>query len=76
MAQWVKVSTTVAQVTVETQVPSLAWHNGFRIQDCCSCDIGCSCGSDSVPGPGIHMPQLKPKKKGKKKIVCMCMYPS
>ena len=28
------------------------WCSGLRIQHCLSCDIGCSCSSDSLPGPG------------------------
>ena len=26
-------------------------HEGLRIRHCCDYDIGCSCGTDSVPGP-------------------------
>ena len=28
----------------------LLWHSGLRIQCCCSCGIGHSCGSDLLPG--------------------------
>ena len=33
------------------EVPAV-WCSGLRIQHCCSCGIGCSWGSDSIPGLG------------------------
>ena len=39
-------------------------HSGLRIHHCCSCRIGLSCSSDSVPGPGtLALAQPKQKKK-------------
>ena len=29
--------------------------SGLRIWHCCSCGIGCSCGSDSIPGSGTSI---------------------
>ena len=50
------------------QIPSLAQHSGLRIWHCCSCSLGCSCGSDLIPGLGIPYAVWQPKKKkGKKK---------
>ena len=37
------------------------WHSGLRIQHCCSCHL------DSIPGLGISMLRVHPKKKKKKK---------
>ena len=55
-------------VPVEMPVRS-AGHSRLRIQHCCSCGVGCSSGSDLIPGPGnFHMPWGWPKKKKKKKI--------
>ena len=31
---------------------SLARHSGLRIWGCCSRGLGCSCGSDLIPGLG------------------------
>ena len=57
-------------VAAEVQVWSPARCSGKRILCCCSCDIGCSCGSDSVPGLGTsichrlsHMEKKKIKRK-------------
>ena len=33
------------------QVQSPAWHSGLRIGGCCSCGVGCNCGSALIPGP-------------------------
>ena len=52
----------------ETQVWSLAWHSGLRIQHCCHWDIGCNCSSDLTPGLGTPY-TMGPKKKRKKKIL-------
>lgn len=35
-----------------TQVWSLTWHNGLRIQCCPSCSVGSSCSLPLIPGPG------------------------
>jgi len=35
-----------------TQVRSLAWHSGLRIQHCHSCSLGGDSSSDLIPGPG------------------------
>ena len=53
------------------QAEFLLWHSGLRIklqmcvfspqqwvkkiQHCCSCGINCSCGLDSIPGPGTSI---------------------
>ena len=44
------------------------WHSGFRIWHCCSCGVGHSCSSDSIPDLGtsrscgcIHKNQSQPK---------------
>ena len=37
-------------VSVAVPVRSLIQHSGWRIQHCHSCDVGCSCSSDLVPG--------------------------
>lgn len=42
--------------TVGTQVQSLArlaQHSGLKIQRCRSCDVGCTCSSDLIPGPEL-----------------------
>ena len=49
VAQWVRYPTAVAQVPVEMQVLSQAWHSGLRIRHCHTCGVGCSCGLDSIP---------------------------
>ena len=41
-----------AWVTAEVQVLSLAGCSELRSRCCCSCGIGHSCGSDSIPGLG------------------------
>ena len=48
-----------------TQVRSLAWHSGLRIQ--CGCNIGSGrdCGSDLIPGPGTPYAAGQPKTKKK-----------
>ena len=51
-----------------TQIQSLAWYSGLRIQHCHSCGIGCSCGSDLIPGPGIPYAR-DPYVAAKRKIV-------
>ena len=48
------------------QVWTPARHSGLRIWCCCSCDLGQNCGSDLIPGPGLHMPPGSKKKKKKK----------
>ena len=55
---------------MEVPVPSLAQWGGLRIQHCCSCGIGHSSGSDSIPGPGIsicHSCGRKRRRRRKKK---------
>ena len=55
VALWVKNLTTVARVTRQVQVWSLAWCSGLRTQRCHSCSVGCRCGSDSIPGLGTSI---------------------
>ena len=56
----------IQHVSVEVTVQSPAWHSGLRILLCC--DVGCSSGWDSVPGPGNSICcGCGPKKKKKKK---------
>ena len=48
----------------------LLWWSGLMIWHCHSCDRGCSCGTDLIPGPGIsicHGYSQKKKKRKKKK---------
>ena len=52
-----------------TQVQSLVWHSGLRIQDCHSCCLGIDCGSDLIPGletPYASRAAKKEKEKKKK----------
>ena len=49
MAQWVKNPAAAAGVTVEARVRSLAWCSGLRIT------AVCSCGLDSISGPGTSI---------------------
>lgn len=44
-----------------------AQHSGFRIQHCLSCDIGCNCVSDLIPGLVSAYAARWPKKKKKRK---------
>ena len=53
----------MSQVTDEVQVWFSAWYSGLRIQHCCSYSIGCSCVSDSIPGPGTSICHGCRKKK-------------
>ena len=52
VVQWIKNPTAVAQVAVEAQVQSPAWHNGFKGPIVAKHGTGCSCGLESVLGPG------------------------
>ena len=52
MPQWVKNQTTVARVTAEVQVQSLAQCSMLKDQ---SCSMGCHYGSDSFFGPGTSI---------------------
>ena len=42
------------------------WHSGLRIWQCHNYGIGCSCGSDSIPGPGTSISHRCGQKKKKK----------
>ena len=55
VVQWVKDLTETAWVAVEAWVRYLAWHSGLRTQHCCSCGIGRSCSSKSIPGLGTSI---------------------
>ena len=47
---------------------SPAWRSGLRSWHCCGCSAGCSCSSDSIPGPrNFHMPRLWLEKQKEKK---------
>ena len=60
MVQWIK-GVLGALVRSPTQ------HSGLGIWGCCSCGLGCNCGSDLIPGPEAPHATGKPKKKKKKK---------
>ena len=62
VVQWVKNSTTVAQVTAEIQVQSLTQHSGIRIQCGHSYGIGRSYILDSPTGKGISESPGIPRK--------------
>ena len=49
-----------------TQVQSLAWHSGLRIQRSHSCGLSHNCSSDLIPGPGAPHSLGRPKKEKKK----------
>ena len=38
-----------------TSVEFPLWYSKLRMWHCCSCDVGQSCSSDSIPGPGISL---------------------
>ena len=50
-----------------SQVRSSDPHRGSRIRRCCSCSLGCDCGSDLIPDPetpyAVGQPTMKKKKK-------------
>ena len=46
----------------------LAQCSGLRIQQCLSCEAGCSCSSDSIPGPGTSTCHECGQKKRKRNI--------
>ena len=50
---------------VLTQVCSLSQYSGLRIWCCCSFGLGCDCGLDLIPGPGVPYAVGQPKKKKK-----------
>ena len=52
MVQGVKNPTAAALIAAEAQVRSPAGHSGLKDQCCCSCGIGCKCGSDLILGSG------------------------
>ena len=49
LVQWVKYPTAVAQVAAETRFQSLTSGSGLKDWGCCSC------GSDSISGPGTSI---------------------
>ena len=51
--QWVKNPAAAAGVAVEVRDQSSTQHGELRIWSCHSCGIGYTCGSDSIPGPGL-----------------------
>ena len=53
------------------QVRSPAWNIDLKIRCCRSCGLGCSCGSDIIPGLGIRHAAERPKRKKKKKIMAV-----
>ena len=56
VAQWIKNPTVASQVTAEGQVQSPAQCSRLkRIWRCWSSSFGCSCGSDSILGPGTSI---------------------
>ena len=59
-------------VFVEVLVWSLACHSGLRIWHCCSCGVGCSSSSDSIPGLGISIHHGWGPKREKKKGIASC----
>ena len=52
-----------------------AQHCGLRRWHCCSCGLGCSCGSDLIPGLGTPCATGWPKKEKKKKKRALAMKP-
>ena len=60
MVQWIK-------GVLGALVRSPAQHSGLGIWGCCSCGLGCNCGSDLIPGPEAPHATGKPKMKKKKK---------
>ena len=48
------------------QVPYPVWHNGIRIQHCCSYGFGHDYGLDLIPGPrtqyAVGWPKMRQKK--------------
>ena len=73
VAQWVKNSPAVTQVTEEIQFWSLAHCSGLRIQHCYSCGIGCSCISHSISGLGTSICCRCGQKK-KKRMYIIILY--
>lgn len=68
MAQWIKTPTVMSWVTEAVLVQSPVWWGWLTIQHWGSCGVGCTCGWESVPDPGISICQrcshiLKKKKR-------------
>ena len=71
VVQWVKNPIAEAQVTAEVWVWSQAPCSASKDQHCHIHGIGCSYGSDLIPGPPekFHMTWVGPLKKQKKKVL-------
>ena len=77
VAQWIK-NPTASEVWVQP----LAQHSSrLKIQNCYGCSAGCSCGSDSIPGPATsiyhgynHLKKEKKKKRKKKTEYNKCWW--
>ena len=52
---WSSVVAQQIKVPAGVQVPSPAQCTGLRIWHCYRCGMGCSCGSDLIPGPGTSI---------------------
>ena len=51
------------------QVRIPAQHSGLRIWRCCTCSVGCNCGSHLIPDPGTLYASGDPRKKKKEKNI-------
>ena len=55
-------------------IPSPVWCNGLRIQPHHSCDMGCSCVWDSIPGLGSYDMCAAGKKKKREREQDLCSF--